>query len=322
MTGRTDVPFTLVFLGCGWATRIHAKVLAAFAGQAACRFASRDGVKARAYNARFRGSGVYDSYESAITDPSVDVVVVATPPTQHLALAVRALRAGKDVIVEKPPFLRAADFLGVRRVCDETGRRVLVAENYFYKPLLRTLRRLLSDGVVGRPLFLQVNALRHQRISGWREDPVEAGRGALFEGGIHWINFLGNLGLSIESVQGFEPAGNGQPDRSMLVVVEYGEGPVATLHYSWEVPSFFRGLRLSRICGTAGSITFETNGLFVVVHGPRRRFLVPSLHDVGGYRAMWRDFLRALRTGDAPDLTLDLAERDLKLVESIYATLS
>lgn len=308
-------------MGCGWATRIHSKTLASFDGKVRRRYASRDGAKAGAYNSRFAGAGAYGSYDAAIADPAVGAVVVATPPAHHLGLTVHALRAGKDVIVEKPPFLHAADFDAVRRVCGETGRRVFVAENYFYKPLLRTLRELLASGVVGQPLFIQVNALRAQRLEGWREDPAVGGGGALFEGAIHWIDFLANLGLSIESVRGFEPHRTGEVDHSMLVVVEYGEGPIATLHYSREVPSLLRGLRLSRISGTTGSITFETNGLFVAVTGRHHRFIIPSLTDIAGYRGMWRDFLRALRTDGKPDMTLDLAERDLKLVESIYATL-
>ncbi len=307
-------------MGCGWATRIHSKTLAAFNGRVRRRYASRDAAKADTFNAEFEGSGAYGSYEAAITDRSIHAIVVATPPAEHLELAVRALRADKDVIVEKPAFLRASDFDAVRRVCDETGRRVFIAENYFYKPLLHSLRKLLEDEAVGQPLFLQVNAVRSQRVGGWRDDPTVAGGGALFEGAVHWIDFLANLGLSIESVRGFEPVRTGKVDRSMLVVIEYGEGAIATLHYSWEVPSLLRGLRLSRIWGTAGSITFETNGLFIAVSGTQRRLIIPSLTDIAGYRGMWRDFLEALSTNGTPEMTLDLAERDLKLVEAIYAT--
>ncbi len=318
---QSDSPISIAFLGCGSVTLTHSKTLAKVARDVDMRYASRVLSKAQEYNARFGGRGAFGSYDAAIHDPSVGVIVVATPPVSHLDLTLSALRAGKDVIVEKPPFLRAADFATVRRVCSETGRRMFVAENYFYKPLLGVLRDLLGDGVVGRPLFLQVNALRMQRTQGWRDDPAVSGSGALFEGGIHWIDFLSNLGFSIESIRGFQPGRDGKPDRSMLVVIEYSGGPIGTLHYSWEVPSLLRGLRLSRISGTQGSITFETNGLFVAVHGRNRRLSIPNLRDVAGYRGMWKDFLGALRSSKEPALSFEIAERDLKLVETIYATL-
>jgi predicted dehydrogenase len=87
------------------------------------------------------------------------------------------------------------------------------------------------------------------------------------------------------------------------------------------VPAPLRGLRLSHVWGTGGALTFETNGLFVTSRGRRWSLGLPGLRDVAGYRAMWRDFLDALRHRRAPSMTLDLAERDLRLVETIYASL-
>ena len=136
---------------------------------------------------------------------------------------------------------------------------------------------------------------------------------------VHWINLLANLGFTVSRVRGIQPGGRERADRSMLVVVEYAEGPVATLHYSWEIPTLLRGLGLSRIAGTAGVITFETNGLVVISRGRRFGIWAPTITDVAGYRAMWRDFLAALRQDIRPQMTLECAERDLQLMEAIYA---
>lgn len=245
-------------------------------------------------------------------------MVVATPPGQHLDLTLAALSAGKHVVVEKPAWPRAADVRRVRAAAAAVARQVLVAENYAYKPLLRRLRALLGEGAVGEPRFITVNAMRAQHAPGWREDSAV---GALYEGGIHWLSLLADLGFSIARVYGIRPGPRSGPDRSMLVVLEYVEGPVATLHYSWEVPTLLRGLGLSRIAGTQGVITFETNGVFVLMRGRRRGFWAPQLTDVAGYQAMWNDFLAALRTGAEPRMSLVAAERDLSLVEAVYACL-
>ena len=315
---RTDAaPLRFAFLGCGWATRIHSGVLRAARG-VRLAYASRDPRRASALRARFGGHRAYSSYEDALADEGIDAVVVTTPPHDHLALTLRALRNGKHVVVEKPAFARARDVATVRSTAAAAGRQVLIAENYAYKPLLDRLRALLRQGAVGEPRFVQVNALRLQRSSGWRDD---RGVGALYEGGIHWVNLLANLGLSIERVTGMRPGPAAGPDRSMLVVVEYTDGPVATLHYSWETPTLARGLGLSSIVGTAGAITFETNGLFVFSRGRRRGFWMPRPADIAGYKSMWTDFLSALRTGAEPYMSLGTAERDLNLVEAIYACL-
>ena len=103
-------------------------------------------------------------------------------------------------------------------------------------------------------------------------------------------------------------------------VVEYAEGAVGTLSYSWEVPATAKGLRLSKIYGREGSITFETNGLWVICHGTKNRLYIPGLRDLSGYNAMWADFVRAWKSGDPPLMTLAQARRDLELVERAYAS--
>src|SRR4030095_8877134 len=112
----------------------------------------------------------------------------------------------------------------------------------------------------------------------------------------------------------------GPIERSMMVSFEYTEGPVGMLSYSWEVPATARGLRLSKIYGRAGTITFETNGLWVLLHGKKTRFYIPGLRDLAGYRAMWADFVQAWKTGAEPAMTLAQARRDLELVEAAYAS--
>lgn len=306
----------LVFLGCGAITAAHSRTLRGFAPEVRCFYASRRAETAMAFERRFRGAGSFGSYGTALCDGRMDVAFVATPPATHLALVVEALEHGKDVIVEKPAFLREADFEIVARAQARTGRRVLVAENYCYKPLAGVLRRLLAEQVVGRTQFVQVNALKDQPAQGWR---AESGVGALLEGGIHWVDLLAHLGPKVRTVRGFRADGGQDPERSMLVVVEYADGSVGTLQHSWASPSALRGLQLSRIRGSAGSIVFESNGLFVLVLGRRgRRLSVPGLHDLAGYRAMFGDLLRALRGGQEPLMTLERAREDVRIVEAAY----
>jgi UDP-N-acetylglucosamine 3-dehydrogenase len=106
----------------------------------------------------------------------------------------------------------------------------------------------------------------------------------------------------------------------MMLALAFAEGAVGTLSYSWEVPSLARGLRLSKIYGRKGTITFESNGLWVLAHGTRRRLYVPGLLDLAGYGAMLDDFVRALREGRDAELTLALARKDLEIVEAAYAS--
>ena len=104
----------------------------------------------------------------------------------------------------------------------------------------------------------------------------------------------------------------------MLVVAEYEEGAIGTLTHSWEILSPLRGLRFSHIYGTRASLSFESNGLFVLISGPRPRLLFPGIRDINGYQAMFRDFVAVLQAGTEPVMSLSRAQRDLELIEAAY----
>jgi predicted dehydrogenase len=311
----------IAFLGTGLATSLHSKTLRSIAPHAQRWYASRDAARARAVNLQFKGAGAFDSYEDALASANVDAVLVALPPVLHLEWTIRALEAGKHVILEKPPLLHAADFAPVRQAADRSRKQVLVAENYFYKPLTRALRDTIARGDLGELRFIQLNAIKQQPTGNWRDDASLSGHGALYEGGIHWISLLASLGLAVTRARAAHSQRAAGLDRSILVTLEYAEGGVATLAYSWELRSLVNGIRWSRCYGTAGTLRFETNGLLGFQTGRRRRVLVPGIRDLLGYRAMLADFLGAIEQNRPPAYNLDLAERDLRLVEDAYASL-
>ena len=313
-------PIRMAFLGCGNITKKHSNTLKRLDNSVQRFYASRSLEKANQFNAKLRGEGFFGNYQSAIESPDIDVIFIATPPAAHLDLTLNALAAGKHVIVEKPPFFHAADFDIVRDASEAAQCQVMIAENYFYKPLLVKLRSVLSQNLIGDVLFIYINALKKQKVADWRADESIGGGGALFEGGIHWVNFLSNLGLTVDKVVGFQPQPKAEIEKSMQVTFQYQEGALAILLYSWEVPTLFQGLRISRIFGREGSITFESNGIFMFIRGRKIRLTFPKFSDISGYKAMFHDFFKALRAGEAPQFTFRLAQRDLQFIENAYET--
>jgi len=316
-TPLNTMDHALVFLGCGRVTRTHSRTLASLVPDLPLFYASRDAAKAREYCRRFRGAGWFGSYEAALRDPRSTIALIATPPGTHFDLTFCALAADRHIVVEKPAYLHAEDCELVRSAATTAGRQVMVAENYHYKPLAQHLRRIIADGSLGDLRLLHVNALRTQDPKGWRGDVCLAGGGALFEGAIHWISFLADIGLPVRRVTGHRAGKPHDMDLTWLVNFDYANGAIGQLWYSWEIPSLLRGLRLSALYGTAGTVTFETNGLFVLEAGRKRRLTLPALDDIRGYRAMFTDFFDALRAQREPAYTLGHAQRDLGYVEAL-----
>ena len=321
-------PLHIAFLGCGYITGVHSRHLSVFRDDIVCSYASRDAAKAETFRERHQGAGSFPDYAAAIGDPRVEAVVVAVPPRFHLDLTLRALEAGKHVLVEKPAFLRMEDYRTVLEARDRAKRVVLVGENDHYKPLAVTLRKMLAEGIIGEMVFAHFTTIakRLKAAGDWRNDEAMAGGDAFFEEGIHWLHLANSLGPKITAIQGYRPSVSRKgPDtraKSMMVAFRYDNNAVGSLYYSREIPSLWRGLRLSKIFGREGVITFESNGLMVAARGTRfPQLVLPGFRDIRGYRAMYRDFLRAIRTGGPPEMSLEMAIGDQQLMDQVYATL-
>jgi predicted dehydrogenase len=257
----------------------------------------------------------------------VAAVVVAVPPKFHLDLTLRALDAGKHVLVEKPAFPRMEDYRTVRDARDRAKRVVLVGENDHYKPLAVSLRRLIAQGVIGEMVFAHFTTIarRLKSADDWRNDETMAGGDAFFEEGIHWLHFANSLGPAMTMARGFRPSVSREgPDtraKSMMIAFRYDNGAVGSLYYSREIPSLLMGMRLSKLFGRQGIITFESNGLFILARGRGLpRLVIPGVPDFRGYKAMYRDFVGAIREGRAPEMSLERAMDDQRLMDQIYSS--
>jgi len=317
----------VAFLGCGFITSVHSRHLAKLREDFVVSYASRDAARAEEYRSRYGGLRAYGDYAAALADPSVDAVVVAVPPRFHAELTLGALGAGKHVLVEKPAFPLRGDYETVRKARDQAERVVCVGENDHYKPLAVTLRTLLAEGAIGDLVLAQFTTVAHRPKSAgdWRNDETMAGGDAFFEEGIHWLHFAGSLGPRIVRITGMRPNpsehGGDRRAKSMMVAFQYDNSAAGALYYSREIPSLWRGMRQSRIFGRNGIITFESNGLFILARGGFfPRFVWPGITDFRGYRAMYRDFLRAVRTGAAPEMSLERAMEDQRLMDEAYAS--
>lgn len=315
----------LCILGCGAVARLHSRVARTLGPQVELLYASRARERAEAYNRRFGGTGSFGSYEEACADARVDAVFVCTPQAFHAEHATLAARHGKAVLIEKPVARSLEELRVIEAAVREAGTVCMVAENYHFKPAVPVLRRHLDAGDIGQPLFLELNRTGRQRTTGWRADPELMGGGALLEGGIHWVNYMCRLGGAVREVCAARPE-TGRPlmapfEDGLEVLFQFESGAVGKLLHAWGVTNRLAGLSLSKIYGTEGNITFESNGLFVLVTGRRNRLSFPGMRDLMGHRAMLRHFIACVRELRQPEMSLAIARRDLALVLAAYRSL-
>ncbi len=100
-----------------------------------------------------------DSFDRMIADTKPDTVIVTTVDATHHLYIMRAMELGCDVITEKPMTTDAAKMRAIFDVIARTGRLLRVTFNYRYAPAYTAVRRLMMEGVVGRPLCVDFSWL-------------------------------------------------------------------------------------------------------------------------------------------------------------------
>jgi predicted dehydrogenase len=102
--------------------------------------------------------------EDLWTDPGIDAVLIATPPSTHYALAHSALAAGKHCWVEKPLAMNVAEAEDLIALAAARGRTLFVDETFLYDPLVRQARDWIRTGRLGRLHHLSFERLAMGRI--------------------------------------------------------------------------------------------------------------------------------------------------------------
>ncbi len=316
----------ICFVGCGLMARKHAKALGRLFPRIRLSFASRDPEKARALARGFPRAQAYDSYEEAAHSAEPDVAFITTPHALHAELAVLFAENRKHLIIEKPVTRTLEELDAIQETVDRTGVRCTVAENYFFKPLIPAVRARVEAGLIGEVLYVELTKTNREKKTGWRTDPELMGGGALLEGGVHWLNALTSLaGGRPREVTAFRPDVGYESDipveDSLLVIARYSNGVVGKLLHSWRIPNRFFGLGLSKIHGTEGVITFESNGLFYSVYGREKKKRLISPRNFLGFRPMLETFVRDYGHGRTWTPSLDRIRQDMEAVHGAYRSL-
>lgn len=197
----------------------------------------------------------------ALEDPTVDVVHVCAANDLHVALAGRALRAGKDVVCEKP---LAVDVRGAEELvatARKTGRVAVLAYNYRFHPLVVELAaRVVFLGLLhsARGSFLQ-DWLLLATDANWRVEEARGGASrAIADIGVHWLDLaelVSGQRIVAVAAQVGRLHGRGTEDHAGLLL-RFSDGMSGTLVLSQAAAGHRNDVELS-LDGSTGSATWR-----------------------------------------------------------------
>lgn len=174
-------------LGAAKFAREHmAPAIHAAEGAELAALATSSAEKAVPFQSFAPGITVHESYEALLADPSIDAVYIPLPNHLHVEWAVKAMQAGKHVLVEKPATLQEAEFDQLIAARDAAG--VLAAEAYMivHHPQWQRVQELVQSGALGqlRHVSGRFSFDNRQDVDNIRNRP-ETGGGALRDIGVY-----------------------------------------------------------------------------------------------------------------------------------------
>ncbi|MBS0446601.1 MAG: Gfo/Idh/MocA family oxidoreductase [Proteobacteria bacterium] len=147
--------------------------------------ATSDAAKAEPFRAHAPQLRVHDSYDALLADPDVDAVYIPLPNRLHVEWSLKAIKAGKHVLCEKPMALQASDFDALIAARDAAG--VLAAEAFMivHHPQWQRARQLLADGAIGRLWRIDGAFSFNNRDAGNIRNQADMGGGGLRDIGVY-----------------------------------------------------------------------------------------------------------------------------------------
>lgn len=268
--------------------------------------------------------------------PDIDVVDICTPSDTHAELSIRALRAGKHVICEKPMALTPHDAARVEAAAKAAGRQILIGHTRRFDPRWLHLKQQVESGRIGAPVSIR----RTERSWGgfppgdWHWDPTRSG-GVLMDVGVHVADFFAWF-MDDQPVDVFAQAKSVRPEAKetgcidfAVVHVGFSKGRRGVLEVSWAHPKALAPFySTTEVFGTKGKLALsdqdsapmtvvrDNGGIEIPRYGPMLS-AVPE-----AFEAELNHFLDCIEGKATPRISTANARRAVEVIAAAHRSLA
>jgi predicted dehydrogenase len=343
------VSITIGIVGAGAIGRVHAESARDMGLKIGC-IADILPEKAKQLAGDVGGVPSVDSAEKLYADTSIDGVVIGAPNIDHKTLAIAAMRAGKDVLLEKPMGMSAAECREINAVAKETGRVLQIGYVQRFSTVGQGAKKLIDTGSLGKIYHAKAQLVRRRGIpglGGWFTTKAQSGGGPLIDVGVHVIDLAlylmggrkptrvsgkaySNFGSPIEDYV-YEYMWAGPPKHEGVFDVEdeahamihFDDGATLSVDVAWAVnaPSSTVSGNQMAFFGDKGGLTFElfSNHLNLASElNERNADSKLYLPETDAHRDQFKDFVRAVENRTPPCATGEQGEVVQSVIDAVY----
>jgi predicted dehydrogenase len=256
----------------------------------------------------------YDDLDAMLADPEIDMIDLCLPSHLHRELTIRALEAGKHVLVEKPIALSVEDADAMIEASERTGKLLMVAQVLRFWPEFAAIKDLLESGEYGAlrgAHFKRVISRPDWSGDNWFQDPNKTG-GAVVDLHIHdtdFIHYLIGKPAAVWSTGSVSP--NGQvdylvteyqfPGRNLCISAQSGAVAQKGIEFEHGFDVYFERAMLKHNSST-------TPSLEVYTEDGGKTELKPKIDDA--FQEQLRTAAQAVATGNLPPVIAARSGRD------------
>jgi predicted dehydrogenase len=286
------------------------------------------------------GVRVYETHGELLEKEAgrLDFVDVTTPPCDHATIAHAALDRGLHVLCEKPLTTTVEEARGLLDHARRARRVVFPCHNYKHAPVIKTVRRILDQGTIGKVRLVTLQTFRNTHAKGvtdwrtdWRREKKYSGGGIAMDHGSHTFylafDWLGANPTAISAKM--STLGDFDTEDNLACAITFPEG-TASAHLSWTA-----GMRrvIYTIHGERGAVRVEDDDVeTTVAHAApdgsirwetMREKIASNWMDASHtawFRSLFDQFLAAVAVGDYVSKEALTSLRCVELITTAYAS--
>ncbi len=339
-------------IGCGKVGHIHAAALSSISESAFTAVCGRDEKRTQEFASRY-GVKAYTDVAEMVIQENLDIVTICTPHPAHREPAIKAMKAGAHVLIEKPLASSLQDCDAMLEVAKETGKQIgIISQRRFYSPCLR-LKNAIDSGKIGKPLLGTVFMFGWRDEAYYKSDPWRGswegeGGGVLVNQSPHQLDLLQwFMGSEIEEVYGTWKNLNHpyiEVEDTALAIVKFKNGALANIIVSnSQKPGIYGKVHIHGENGASVGVQTDGGAMFIAgistileppvndlwtIPGEEQKLkdyvdedtnFFNSINPVEYYHTLQiKDFIDSLKEGRKPMITGEEGRVTVELFTAIY----
>jgi predicted dehydrogenase len=314
-------------IGLGWAAQlIHLPLLQKMPEAQVVAVMDRDKAKGRMVADKFGIKRLYTDVNQMLETEDLAAVVVCTSTDAHKDVTLAALRAGKDVLVEKPIARHYSEAVEMADAARTQKRKLMVGMNHRFRPDVMILKSLIEGKELGKIFYVRTGWLRKRSSdSSWFTQKERSGGGVLLDLGIMMLDMAFWM-MSYPEVQRVRASHYRQKTREVedtsLVSLSMKNGSLVNIEVSWTM-NLDDDVYICDVFGTEGTATLNPLRIQKELHGTLVNLSPPKMGApqhlfTRSYENELRHFVGAVRNVHPVISTADESVQRMRIVDAIY----